>query len=416
MQKAGALLRTYAGASSQHALRLERATDEQTQAYDTQLLTCWTELLERPLTENDLDRLALPLKLGGLGLQLARTRRNAAPWSSWAATLEGVARELGAEVLDDFLAALPHLTAELEELRTALRVQGAEVPPEAPLGAALKTAGKQKRLVSDIQKKTRKSVMTSLDVDGKADFRTAAGPGAGAFLCYPVDPECELDGPLWATAARRRLGLDHPEAAATELGRLATHCTNKDEAGRTCGALLDNKGRHAAACPCGGGRLAKHGRTARAVAGLARRWYDLEPGLEQRVPELDRQKADGSVEHARLDVAVPLLAGRQLIDVTIRQGAAGSTAARSEAAKKDGAPSRRAEREKHARYPTNQLVAFAVEGCGRLGGEARAWLKAGAYSQLGDMQVSELTRAHRIISAAVQGESARALRAAAGLR
>ena len=122
------------------------------------------------------------------------------------------------------------------------------------------------------------------------------------------------------------------------------------------------------------------------------------------------------MEYARLDVAVPLLCGRQLIDVTIRQGAAGSAAARLKASKKDGLPSRRAEREKHARYPTDQLVAFAVEGCGRLGGEARAWLKAGAHSQLGDIQVSELTRAHRVVSAAVQGETARVLRAAAGLR
>ena len=415
-QKTAALLRTYAGASSQHALRLERATEEHTDAYDKQLLTCWRELLDRPLEEDSLERLGLPLKLGGLGLQLAKTRRNAAPWSSWAATLEGVARDLGEEVLDNLLAALPHLTTELEELRAGLRSQGAEVPPEATLGAALKKAGKQKSLVNDIQRKNRRTVMASLDVDGRAEFRTAAGPGAGAFLCYPVDPECELEGPLWATSARRRLGLDHPEAAAGELGRLATTCTNKGEAGRTCGVLLDRKGRHAAACPCGGGRLTKHGRTARAVAGLARRWYDLEPGLEQRIPELDRQRADGSVEYARLDLAVPLLSGRQLIDVTIRQGAAGSAAARLKASKKDGLPSRRAEREKHARYPTDQLVAFAVEGCGRLGGEARAWLKAGAHSQLGDIQVSELTRAHRVVSAAVQGETARVLRAAAGLR
>ena len=102
--------------------------------------------------------------------------------------------------------------------------------------------------------------------------------------------------------------------------------------------------------------------------------------------------------------------------MTIRQGAAGTAAARLKASKKDGEPSRRAERKKHARYPTSELVAFAVEGLGRLGGEARAWLKAGAYSQLGDVQVAELTRAHRIISAAVQGETARALRSAAGLR
>ncbi len=72
-QNAAALLRVYAGPSSQHALRLERASEEQTAAYDKQLLTCWSQLLERPLAEDALDRLGLPLKLGGLGLQLAKT-------------------------------------------------------------------------------------------------------------------------------------------------------------------------------------------------------------------------------------------------------------------------------------------------------------------------------------------------------
>ena len=75
------------------------------------------------------------------------------------------------------------MKAELDELRTALRLEGAKVPPETTLGAALKKAGKQESLVNDIQKKTRKSLLTSLDVDDKADFRTAAGPGAGAF-CF----------------------------------------------------------------------------------------------------------------------------------------------------------------------------------------------------------------------------------------
>ena len=415
-QKTAALLRTYAGASSQHALRLEKASQQQADAYDAQLLTCWSDLLERPLTEDSLDRLGLPLKLGGLGLQLARTRRNAAPWSSWAATLEGVASDLGYEVLEDFLAALPHLKAELEELRTGLVTQGAGVPPEAALGAALKKAGKQKNLVVDIQRKTKKSLEASMDVDGKADFRTAAGPGAGAFMLYPVDPDCELENPLWATTARRRLGLDRPEAGAAELGSVATNCCNRTAQGSLCGAFLDAKGRHAAACACAGGRLRKHGRLARAVAGLARRWYDAAPSLEQRIPELDYRKPDGSIKHAIMDIVVPFLGRRELIDVTVRQGAAGSAEHRLAASRRDGVPSRRAEQKKHARYPTRELVAFAVEGCGRLGGEARAWLKRGAYSQLGDFQVAELTRAHRVVSAAVQGETARALRAAAGLR
>ncbi len=150
-----------------------------------------------------------------------------------------------------------------------------------------------------------------MDVDDLADFRTAGGPGAGAFLLYPVDPECELENPLWTTTARRRLGLDRPEAAASELATLATHCTNKSARGVLCGAFLDAKGRHAASCACAGGRLRKHGRLARSVAGLARRWYDAEPSLEQRIPELDYQKPDGTVKHAIMDVVVPHISRRE---------------------------------------------------------------------------------------------------------
>ena len=415
-QAAAALLRTYAGSSSQHALRLERATDGQTKTYDQQLLRCWADLLERPLTDDSLPRLGLPLKLGGMGAQLATTRRDAAPWSSWAATLAGVAHDLGYEVLQDLLDQLPLLTAELNTLRSSLNAEGTRVPPEAPLGAALKTAGKQSQLVADIQRKTWKSLLASMGDDGaKATFRIAAGPGAGAFLLYPVCGECELEAPLWATSARRRLGLPHPAASEQELHRVSTTCCNVGRNGQRCGANLDASGRHSADCRPGGGVLKRHAGLEKAVAGLARRWHDVEPQLEQHLPELDQQNADGTTRRAVMDVVVPFIGGRQLIDVTVRQGDAGTRTAVRAAAAKDGVPSSRAEQEKHARYPVPELVAFAAEGCGRLGGEARSWLRIGASRQPADLQVRELTRAHRVISAVVQGQTARALRASAGL-
>ena len=319
-------------------------------------------------------------------------------------------------MLDDLLDTLPYLRNELEQLRADLNEQGAEVPPETTLGAALKKAGNQKSLVANIQKKTQKSVLTSLSVDDKATLRTGAGPGAGAFLMYPVDPECELEAPLWATAARRRLGLDHPAASLAELPQVSVTCANKDARGNTCSATTDSKGNHAAGCAPGGGRSKKHTALARAVGGLGRRWYQTEPKYEQRIPELDRQLPDGRLLTAKMDVVLNLPAARSLIDVTVRQGAAGRPGVRLAASRRDGAPSRAAEREKHARYPCNNLVAFVVEGCGRLGAEARTWLRTGASGQPGDVQVWELTRAHRVISAAVQGETARALRASAGLQ
>jgi len=178
---------------------------------------------------------------------------------------------------------------------------------------------------------------------------------------------------------------------------------------------LDANGKHSADCLPGGGVLKRHIELEKAVAGLARRWHGVEPKLEQHITELDQQNADGTSRRAVLDVVVPFIAGRQLIDVTVRQGDAESRAAVRAAAAKDGLPSPKAEQEKHARYPAPGLVAFAVEGCGRLGGEARSWLRIGASTQPADMQVKELTRARRVISAVVQGQTARALRASAGL-
>ena len=66
--------------------------------------------------------------------------------------------------------------------------------------------------------------------------------------------------------------------------------------------------------------------------------------------------------------------------------------------------------------PGDRLVPFSIECGGRLGGEARSWLRAQVRALPDDIQLSELSRAYRIISCAVQGQIARQLRKAAGLR
>ena len=104
------------------------------------------------------------------------------------------------------------------------------------------------------------------------------------------------------------------------------------------------------------------------------------------------------------------------LDVTIRHSAAGGPAELSAAARRDGEACRRGEREKHARYPGDRLVPFALECAGRLGGEARQWLRAQVRALPEDMQLFELTRAYKIVSCALQGQVARQLRKAAGLR
>ena len=165
--------------------------------------------------------------------------------------------------------------------------------------------------------------------------------------------------------------------------------------------------------------LKKHGRLESAVCGLIKRWTQQTPHQEQRVPTWDREvvTADGGrrLETAILDIAYTDGAARRWIDVTIRHPAAGSHSEVSQAARRAGEAARRGERKKHARYFGEQLTAFAVETYGRVGAEARQWLKRMSAELPEELQTAELTRAYKVISCAVQSELAEQLRAASGL-
>ena len=107
---------------------------------------------------------------------------------------------------------------------------------------------------------------------------------------------------------------------------------------------------------------------------------------------------------------------RRWIDVSIRHATAGTDADVARAARKKGEAARRGEREKHDRYPGSSLTAFVVEVHGRLGGEARQWLKRLVCSLPPDEQTREATRAYQAVSCTLQTYLVRQLRKAAGLR
>ena len=123
-----------------------------------------------------------------------------------------------------------------------------------------------------------------------------------------------------------------------------------------------------------------------------------------------------TLERAVPDVEYVGPEGRHWIDVTVRHPAAGDESVVRAAARKDGAACRRAELQKHQRYPGDNLTPFAVETPGRLGAEARAWLLAQVRRLPADEQTRELLRAYKVVSCAVHGQVAQQLRKAAGLR
>ena len=115
------------------------------------------------------------------------------------------------------------------------------------------------------------------------------------------------------------------------------------------------------------------------------------------------ERAVLDIEHTDVDNC------RRWIDVSVRVAMAGSTAELGFAPRKPGEAARRGEREKHTRYPGQQLTAFVVESGGRLGGEARQWLRRHVEELPEDMRTSELNRAYKAISCAVQSQLSRQL-------
>jgi hypothetical protein len=188
-----------------------------------------------------------------------------------------------------------------------------------------------------------------------------------------------------------------------------------------CGAPLDDHCFHSCTCQAGGGVLLRHGKGISAVGSLVKRWRHEAPLTEQRVPAWDRPArrrqgaAEDGMERAILDLEYQEADGRTWIDVSIRHPMAGTDGEVRAAARRDGEASRRGERQKHARYPGERLVPFVLETSGRMGAEARHWLKAQVRELPEDLQSKELGRAYKVLSCALQSQVARQLRQAAGL-
>lgn len=272
-----------------------------------------------------------------------------------------------------------------------------------------------------VQKKSHAALLQRLSTEERAWLHGASGPGAGGFLQYPEDPSCTMEDELWSVALRQRLGLERAECQQQQLAVAPTRCCNKSNLGQSCNGNLDSRGFHSSTCQAGGGVIRRHFHLAAACAGLLKRYTGQAALLEQRVPTWDRQRqnprhGEDSLERAVLDIEYTHLTERRWVDVSVRHPAAGTLADRVAASRRPGEASRRAERAKHERYPGQQLTAFVVELPGRLGGEARQWLKQLVMQLPSDLQLREFARAYKVISCTVQSQLALQLRRASGYR
>ena len=417
-QSAAALFKTYAGSASQHALRMQLANDAETERYDSELKRCWERLAERSLDENGRALLGLPTKLGGVGAQYASTRRFAAYLASWGKAVEEVMEDLGSSAVAEGLARLPSIHARLQTAWEGLQGQGVRIAEGGSLNDALRRTLSQKLLVEKVRKTKYAALLQRLPLLHQADIRGAGGPGAGGFLCHPCEDMASMEDEYWAVAVRSRLRQEHAEHKEAEIATARQTCCHKSAGGAVCGHQLDPKGFHSMTCQCAGGVVRRHGQLTRVPGSLVQRWLFERPLYEQRVPTWDRPRRNrpDEIEQAILDMEHDDADGRRWLDISIRHPSAGNLSQLAAAARRDGEASRRGDREKHSRYPGDRLTPFVIEAGGRLGVEARQWLKQLVRQLPQDIQQSELARAYQVLSCTLQSHIARQMRSAAGCR
>ena len=152
--------------------------------------------------------------------------------------------------------------------------------------------------------------------------------------------------------------------------------------------------------------MIRHDGLVRCLGILAARNLDPKPKLEQIVPELARPVA-GQINEARLDDVIHDGASRLLVDVTVVSPYAGDRSYRTACARRDGHACRRAAVAKRARYPTADLVPFALETGGRIGSDARALLAR--MADAADDRQNEVQYLYRAISSVLQDGVAKQL-------
>ena len=370
-QTALALLRAYAGPAIQYTMRSGGVSGGAARRYDEELARSWSALLGRTVSENEA-RLWLPARMGGCGACSAQTLSAAAPWAAWSTVIDEVCSHLGLAGSDDFFSKCPDLQQSLSSLQAHLIDQGTIGSiSHATTSRALASPVRQRTLVSYIHKIHLRTLRSSMDDDRAAFHRSASGPGAAAFLDPPLDDRWVLADNRFVTACLRRLGQKYPMFAAPPV--TAPTCSNTTADGRMCGATCDPYGQHLELCAPGGGLIERHDDLVKCVSVLASRALDPRPRLEQVVPELS-QPVGGQIGQARLDVILHDGANRMLVDVVVVSPFAGGASYRAACARRDGHSCRRAAVAKRRRYPSNDLVPFALETGGRLGADARALL------------------------------------------
>jgi hypothetical protein len=401
------LHRTYVNNAITHILRSHIVPVAWCEEWDTAVAGMYASLLRRELPATALQLLFLPLRDGGVGLQGASPRREAAFLGSWELVMHAAAKLVGARSAAQLRSLAPCLFAEAEAVADALRERwGVAYRFSVEASFAAPRAKVQSKIHSEVAESILSRLSGAIDDRARAVVRSAGGPAAGAFLSAPSSPdEPRVDCAALAAVLRARLLLPHPGFDPSHAHGGAHTCNKRPAAAprNLCGAPLDALGHHAAVCPVGGGVIRWHN----VLRDSLRSWISELVGstvpTEQLVPAWCTEARE-----AILDIGPfhPRLGGRTYVDVTYGSVTtpatpAGDADARERAAN-DGVKARRLVSAKRHRYPPEHnpgatLVPFALEAHGRWSDDALAFVQHMLPADHPD-RAAELSRVHRAVS------------------
>ena len=395
LQAAWLLLLFCAAPRSNYLLRVlpPADTSDFAAAHDAAVAHCVSTLVAAgaALTDLQLRRAQLPLRLGGCGLRSAHRSRLAAYWASWADTLPILHSRLPL-VADRLLQLLngearpqPPSILAASQAAQLLRNSGATVPPwESIIGG--RHFSHEDRTPGDFLRGWQRDISAAQDLDElaallsdlsppeRALLLSQAGPHSGrAVTTLPTSPEFQLGNPHFRTLLQRRL------RAPLSCG--PSRCR--------CGLTLDPHGDHRAACATTGVLRARAAPIERAVARICR---EAGARVAVNVP-LSRMNLAVPVTDARqievLANDLPLWHGAQLaVDVTLVSPLGRTGQVRHASDANPGAAILAAsQRKREHTYPEFSgsrrchLIILGLEVGGRWGEEAADFLRALAHAR-----------------------------------
>ena len=346
----------------------------------------------------------MPLRASGFSAAGVEIRADAAFLAGALGSLGEVQKAAGVDTVAQLRLVYPAHVDALNETVDSLGQKGAGKKTRLwQSDQPQPTQGLQRSCTRDVQKKLKDDLLTTTGQRHAAAIRSASTSEASRFLDPPQIASDKMTDLSFLTAARRRLGLT-PVPLASQT---ATHCQNKKPDGRKCDVALDSEGHHCSVCEVGGGLLHRHDGFRDLLANRLTQDIGAPCQIEQRCPQFDRRRENGTVSEARLDIAVDLDGTSWLVDVSIVDVLSTDMALERQRAVRDGGAASGMEDKKRSKYPGPTVVPIIVESYGRMNVSGLAWLRR-VYTG----QPEKLQSLLCAISAHVQSHTSAMIRAA----